>query len=253
MRLKNFYKIFLFFSTLSVIFLPILFEVKNTDITSKKKFNYNNILLPDAISPLCDYLREINDINNNEIDKIEIKIPESRVLYKNMILASISNSGGIIRERYKKKFIGSIFFKDKKLLKCYGPIKVRISGDSKEHIEINGDEIYSSIDVRLLQDNLHGVVKFKLFIPKTRNGDSEVITATILQELGYLSPRTRNIKVQVNKTNHNMIFQEKAAKELFEHNKLRESAIVESNESILWQLRTKGLGRSFNSLLFPRF
>ncbi len=218
----------------------------------KKKFDYNNIFLPDAISPLCNYLKENNDINKNEIEKIEIKIPESRGWYKNMILASISNSGGIIRERYKKKFIGSIFFKDKKLLKCYGPIKVRISGDSKEHIEINGDEIYSSIDVRLLQDNLHGVVKFKLFIPKTRNGDSEVITATILQELGYLSPRTRNIKVQVNKTNHNMIFQEKAAKELFEHNKLRESAIVESNESLLWQLRTRGLGRSFNSLLFPK-
>ena len=252
MRIKNFYKIFLFFSTLSVIFLPILFEVKNKDISSKKKFDYNNIFLPDAISPLCNYLKENNDINKNEIEKIEIKIPESRGWYKNMILASISNSGGIIRERYKKKFIGSIFFKDKKLLKCYGPIKVRISGDSKEHIEINGDEIYSSIDVRLLQDNLHGVVKFKLFIPKTRNGDSEVITATILQELGYLSPRTRNIKVQVNKTNHNMIFQEKAAKELFEHNKLRESAIVESNESLLWQLRTRGLGRSFNSLLFPK-
>ena len=252
MRIKNFYKIFLFFSTLSVIFLPILFEVKNKDISSKKKFDYNNIFLPDAISPLCNYLKENNDINKNEIEKIEIKIPESRGWYKNMILASISNSGGIIRERYKKKFIGSIFFKDKKLLKCYGPIKVRISGDSKEHIEINGDEIYSSIDVRLLQDNLHGVIKFKLFIPKTRNGDSEVITATILQELGYLSPRTRNIKVQVNKTNHNMIFQEKAAKELFEHNKLRESAIVESNESLLWQLRTRGLGRSFNSLLFPK-
>ena len=252
MRLKNFYKIFLFFSTLSVIFLPILFEVKNTDITSKKKFNYNNILLPDAISPLCDYLGENNDINNNEIDKIEIKIPESRGWYKNMILASVSNSGGIIRERYKKKFIGSIFFKDKGLIKCFGPIKVRISGDSKEHIEINGDEIYSSLDLRLLKDNLHGIVKFKLFIPKTRNGDSEVITAAILEELGYLSPRTRNINVQINKTNLNMILQEKAAKEMFEHNKLRESAIVESNESLLWQLRTKGLGRSFNSLLFPK-
>ena len=48
-----------------------------------------------------------------------------------------------------------------------------------------------------------------------------------------------------------MIFRE-GSKELFEHNKLRESAIVESNESLLWQLRTRGLGRSFNSLLFPK-
>lgn len=252
MRLKIFYKIFLFFSTLAVIFFPILFEFRKKDITLKKKFDSNEILLPDAISPLCNYLEENNDIYNNEIEQIQIKIPESRGWYKNMMLASISNSGGIIRERYKKKFKGSIFFKDKKAIKCFIPIKLRISGDSKEHIQIDGDEIYSSIDVRLLKDNLHGIVKFKLFIPETRSGDSEIITATILEELGYLSPRTRNIKVQINKTYLNMIFQEKAAKEMFENNKLRESAIVESNESLLWQLRTRGLGRSFNSLLFPK-
>ena len=36
-----------------------------------------------------------------------------------------------------------------------------------------------------------------------------------------------------------MIFQEKATKELREHNTLRESAILESNEALLWEIRSK--------------
>ena len=53
-----------------------------------------------------------------------------------------------------------------------------------------------------------------------------------------------------------MIFQEKATKELLEHNNLRESAILESNESLLWEIRSKDKnGRtniSSNKLIFPR-
>jgi len=252
MYVKKLYKLFLFLSFLSVIFIPLFLEVKNNNISIKKKSNFNKKELPDAISPICNYLNQNNFITNNNIQEIEIEIPESRRWYKNMILASISNSGGIIRERYKKKFRGSLYLKDDDERKCKIPIKLRISGDSKEHIVIDGDEIFSSIDISLLNDNIYGIVKFKLFLPDTRGGDSEIVTSTILEELGYLSPRTKKINVQINNLNVDMIFQEKAAKEMFEYNKLRESAVVESNEHLLWQLRTKGLGRSFNSLLFPK-
>ena len=48
-----------------------------------------------------------------------------------------------------------------------------------------------------------------------------------------------------------MIFQEKATKEMLEHNNLRESAIIGSDESLIWKLRTKtNLSSSGN--IFPR-
>ena len=43
--------------------------------------------------------------------------------------------------------------------------------------------------------------------------------------MGYLSPRTEIIKVNLNNKSFEMIFQEKAAKELLENNNLRESII----------------------------
>tara|TARA_Y100000589_G_scaffold51221_1_gene42679 strand:- start:2529 stop:4850 length:2322 start_codon:yes stop_codon:yes gene_type:complete len=252
MYLKNLYKFFLILSFILVICLPLFIEFKNKNIVNKKKGNLYKKELTDSILPLCNYLENKNDFSNKKINQIELEIPESRRWYKNMILAAISNSGGIIRDRYKKKFNGFIFLKEDEIVYCKIPIKVRISGDSKEHIIIDRDEIYSSIDIRLLEDNLNGIIKFKLFIPETRRGNSEIITATLLEELGFLSPRTKNIKVRINNKNLDMIFQEKAAKEMFENKRIRESAIVETNESLLWELRTKGLGRSFNSLLFPK-
>ena len=51
-----------------------------------------------------------------------------------------------------------------------GPIKVRISGDSKEHIEINGGKIYSSIDVRLLKIIFMGLLNLNFSFQKRGMG-----------------------------------------------------------------------------------
>ena len=122
---------------------------------------------------------------------------------------------------------------------CRLPAKVRISGDWKDHIQSKNGDIISSLDVSLSEGNISGITKFKLFIPSTRNGSSEVILSLLLKEMGYLSPRTGIVKVNLNNKNFIMIFQEKATKELLEHNKLRESAILESNEALLWEIRSK--------------
>ena len=102
----------------------------------------------------------------------------------------------------------------------------------------NGD-IISSLDVTLSEGNINGITKFKLFIPSTRNGSSEVIVSLLMKEMGYLSPRTKMVKVNLNDKNFEMIFQEKAVKEMLENNKLRESAILESDESLMWKIRSK--------------
>jgi hypothetical protein len=69
--------------------------------------------------------------------------------------------------------------------------------------------------------------------------------------MGYLSPRTRIVNVNLNNKIFQMIFQEKVSKEMIEHNKLRESAIVEADESLMWEIRSKGGGNS-NGNIFPK-
>ena len=100
--------------------------------------------------------------------------------------------------------------------------------------------IISSLDVSLSEGNINGITKFKLFIPSTRNGSSEVFMSLLMKEMGYLSPRTKIVKVSINDKNYEMIFQEKAVKEMLENNKLRESAILESDESLMWKIRSSG-------------
>mgnify|MGYP003308305248 CR=1 FL=1 len=64
---------------------------------------------------------------------------------------------------------------------------------------------YSSLDVHLVNGNLDGIVKFKLFIPETRNNQSEIITASILHKMGYLSPRSKYVEATINGFTKKMI------------------------------------------------
>ena len=115
--------------------------------------------------------------------------------------------------------------------------------------KVEGKDIVASLDVKLLKGNINGITKFKLFLPETRNGSSEVVTAVLINHMGYLSPRTKLVNVNLNSTNQLMIFQEKAAKELLEFNNLRESTIIESDESLLWEIIT--LEADQNKKLIP--
>ena len=72
-----------------------------------------------------------------------------------------------------------------------------------------------------------------------------------MKEMGYLSPRTKMVKVSINDKTFEMIFQEKAVKEMLENNKLRESAILEADESLMWEIRSVN-GAAGNGNIFPR-
>ena len=101
--------------------------------------------------------------------------------------------------------------------------------------------------------SINGVRKFKLFLPDTRNGDSEIFTANLFREFGLLSPRTRKMNVDINNMKIKMIFQEKLAKELVENNNLRDSVLIKTNDSIMFDLRNNvsGYYRYFNSFIYP--
>ena len=225
---------------------------KNNALIQK---NSNNLktFIDDSINPTCQVL------NNSELDKslisfnqIEIKIPKSREWSKNLITAKISNSVNVITDKYKKKFNAFVLVKNSDNEICELRAKVRLSGDAKDHITFVENDIAASLDVKLQEGSINGIVRFKLFLPETRNNYSELITVALLQEMGYLAPRTRLIDTTINGSKIKMIMQEKASKEMLENNYLRESAIVGSDESLMWRLRAKDITKSFNSLLHPR-
>ena len=62
----------------------------------------------------------------------------------------------------------------------------------------------------------------------------EIIQTEILRSLNYISPRTINVNVRINQGETEMIFQEKAGKELLEYNNRREGPILEGDEKFFF-------------------
>ena len=181
-----------------------------------------------------DFEKYIN-LDESDIKNINIEIVNREKWFNNLFELSFEKNRSI-DPKYKDEFNSNISFLIGDNL-CVFEAIIRISGDWNDHIDkIN---LISSLDVKLLNGNILGITKFKLFIPKTRNGDNEIVITTFLEELGFLSPRTFYTKVGM--INHNgeftefkYIFQEKLSKEMIEFNKYREAPLLEANESFFW-------------------
>ena len=115
---------------------------------------------------------------------------------------------------------------------------MRISGDWIDHID--SEKMISSFDVKLKEGHIGGITKFKLFLPETRNGENEIFVATLMEHLGFISPRTSFVNVELKDYKGNIfdqkyIFQEKLSKEMIEHNRFREGPLLEIDETIRWE------------------
>ena len=94
-----------------------------------------------------------------------------------------------------------------------------------------------SLDVELKDGNIKGITKFKLFKNNVRgNIEDEIFQSHLLRLLGYLAPRSAVIQTKINGNNTQMLFQEKATKELLEYNGRREGPILEGDEKYFWKL-----------------
>lgn len=197
----------------------------------------------DLIPPACEPSNQIS----NDISTLKIKIPKSRQWSKNIIQAYTSKSH-IISEKNRIRFKSILFLNNSQ---C--PLKgsLRISGDGKDHLDMLDGVLVSSLDVKLKDDNIAGVTKFKLFLPRTRNSVNEVVTANLFSYLGLLAPRTSLVMVDINNVNVPYIFQEKAEKEFLELNKRRESSMYKFDESLMWPLRAKHEPLSFGAVISP--
>lgn len=172
------------------------------------------------------------------IKSIDIEIPKSSKFARNQLKIFNSKSENIPK-KLKKSFKANItvnyrFTVNFRFGLCKYSAKVRQSGDWKDHISLVRGNLIQSLDVNLDNGNVLNATRFKLFIPATRQGQNEVLGALILRELGFISPETFEVNVNVNGVGSVMLFQEKAEKELIERNLRREGPIFEGDESLIW-------------------
>ncbi len=232
-------------------------ENNNTSIIYPSNSNVINNLpvVEDSIPNTCLSYTS----NPKKIEYIKITIPESRRWAKNLLKAFIDPSK-ITNPKYRKRFNSLISFRHGNNI-CKFKASVRLSGDLKDHISMKNQNflytskspsipIVSSLDVKMKTGNINGIIRYKLLLPESRNGDNEILTVSLFNQLGILTPRTRYVTVDINGTVVKMLLQEKFVKEFAEHNLLRESALLKTHEDLMWNLRSKS-SQNFSSLIFP--
>ncbi len=188
-------------------------------------------------------------IDAETIKLVDITTIKTKKWSKNYLKALTDFTQGDIKEKYKKKFSAKTRVQFNNDLECIFPSKVRISGDRIDHLgwgsgaNPNIKPPITSLDVELLAGNINSVIKFKLFIPHTKRGDNEVFSAALLEELGYLAPRTYHVDAIFNGLKTEFLFQEKITKEFIESNNLREAPLLEGDERFLFLNDTIGFDR----------
>ena len=174
--------------------------------------------------------------NNLNIKKIEIDVNNYRKWTVNNIKILTTRSR-FIPNNLKLNFNGKIkvTYEDESI--CYLKARIRHSGDAKDHIAFKGNAVIQSLDVRLINGNIRGITRFKLFKPDVRGNLTDVIILTqILREFNYLAPRSIKVQARVNQIESEMLFQEKASKELIEFNNRREGPILEGDQKFFFKV-----------------
>lgn len=183
----------------------------------------------DLVGPACPS-------PNAESDRSDLRVFEGMRIVVNdqklrkEVLRKYKYSGNVTYGTKRRWFNAKVIVKFADL-ECEYQAKIRPTGDYNDHIEITKDKFRSSLLVSLKNGAINGIVRFKLFIPKTRNGWNEVYASNLLSVLGYLSPRTGIFNVKINNESYYFIVQEDLAKEFLEFNKKNEGPIFEGNES----------------------
>ena len=194
--------------------------------------------IKESINPYCNGLDffEVSNLDFGQIKSLEVEIQDREGWYTNLFELSLEKTGGI-EPRYKDNYEAEITVRFGDDINCKFSATVRISGDKKDHIN---SDLMASMDVKLLTGNIFGITKFKLFLPGTRNNDNEIVVTTLLEEIGFISPRSFYVNVGIMNwsnqfTINKYIFQEKQSKEMIEHNYFREGPLIETNESFYWE------------------
>ena len=243
MQTKYFKKLFgFFFITLIFVLVGLFFNSFNIIQSEAKSVITadNELQFDDEIVPYCNKVSVDSGTNLNyfNIQEISISIDDKMGWYSN-IFKIISSSDSVIKEEYKDTFNASVKakFSDENKTVCSFNAEIRISGDWTDHVDKKDATV--SMDVKLLSGNIGGITKFKLFKPVARHYDNEIFVSSLMEELGFMSPRTTYTDVKMkdflnNEIKGRYIFQEKFSKELVEYYGFREGPLIETNELPRW-------------------
>ncbi len=198
-------------------------------------------LFPEAIAPSCPSPQ--SDLPSDRLDyptRLIIDMNRPRAWSKNAFEAwlSLEEFGGFTQQ-FKENYDATVTLEYTDGQRCIDQARVRIHGDGQDHLRtVSG--LQSSLDVRLTNEHLAGLVHFKLLLPETRHGDNEIFATTLFDELGFLTPRTFYIDTTVNGQNVQYLVQEKFRKELLEYRLIPESPIFQVDERFgyLWTEHT---------------
>ena len=181
----------------------------------------------------------LEKIDNLKIKLIEIDIHDYRGWTVNGVRI-ITNRFRYVPDKYKQRYDSTIVVTYEDNSQCSLQGRVRHSGDEKDHIGQTQNSITQSLDVHLTEGNIKGITKFKLLRPNTRgNLEDEIFITEILRNLNFLAPRSIKVLARVNNVTTEMLFQEKAAKEMLEYNKRREAPILEADERFFFKSVSK--------------
>ena len=181
------------------------------------------------------YCKKIKFDNSlNKINSIEIIFDNYRSWSKNSLrILTNQSKEKFIPEKFKTRYPANIIVYYANNNICDYKASIRQNGDHFDHIKLSNGNIIQSLDVHLEKGNIKGVTKFKLFLPSTRNASSEIITAKLLKDLGYISPKSFLVDVLINNKKNLYFFQEKASKELIESSHFKDAPIYEGNENLV--------------------
>lgn len=168
---------------------------------------------------------------SKNIESIEIQINNERGFLTEISRKLIN----FHKEEYegfdrKKKYKSRVIVNYEDGATCNFRSTLRAHGDQADHIDLIDGTPTSSLRVNLREGNIKNITKFILFRPKSRSSDNEIFVSTLLNNLGFLSPRSFYVNIKVSGKINKYIFQENLKKEFLEYNNKIEGPIIESNE-----------------------
>ncbi|MDC3295094.1 hypothetical protein OAU79_00260, partial [bacterium] len=212
---------------------------------------------PSFASAKCDFKTsaKIEGLKNpSDILNIRIDIPKSGKFFRNAfkILTSASQTphipADLKQETFKANIVVTYSFGT-----CSYKAKIKQNGDFRDHIKLlQGGHVLRSLNIKLIDGNILNAVKFKLLIPQTRNGSSEVLGSLIMKKLGFISPETFEVDASINGVQSKMLFQEGIRKELLEKNNRREGPIFEGDETIIYSSLYPDANNNLKAIVNPK-
>ena len=233
-----------------VVFL-FIFIFFSKAILPQSNIDNSSSIIDDEIDPYCESINfgQSQQMKLENIERIDINFINKSNWYKNLF-SVIKESEVFIFENRKSRFDAKVNVSYLNGVNCNFNGRVRLSGDFQDHIRRS--DLSSSLDIHLENGHIDNIVRFKLFLPETRRNDTELVVTTLMENLGFLVPRTIMVSSSIdNQKEIEYIFQEKLAKEFIENKSLRESVLLETSEEFFWEKRQ--LVDSKLPILFGKF